>query len=212
MKIFKFLKKDFFSGLLVILPIVLTVAILTFLFTKINRGILVPAVKLLPADYLNNPHLVYLAKVAAFLILIIATVAIGMAARIIFVRKFFRFWEGILFRIPMVSKIYLAVKQLSFAFLDRRKNIFQRVVLIEYPRKGLFSLGFVTSTAQGEISEKTGRKSLNLFIPTTPNPTSGIYLIVPEKYTIPLDISVADGLKMVISGGAVFSQFPEDGR
>ena len=209
MGIFNRLKKDFFAGLLVILPIGLTAAILVFLLNKVNENILSPSVKLL-SPHADSLYLVYLAKILIFLILIVLIVMIGLAARIIFLRKIFGFWEQVLFRIPMVSKIYLAIKQLSFAFLGQRKNIFQRVVLIEYPRKGVFSLGFVTSRSEGEVCEKTGQSSLNLFIPTTPNPTSGIYLIVPEKDTIPMKISVADGLKMVISGGAVFSQFPSD--
>ena len=189
------------------IKLICAVVILLFVASKVNENILMPAVKLF-SPHLNSPDLINLAKVTIFLILLVLIAMIGIAARIIFVRKIFGFWERLLFKIPMVSKIYLAIKQLSSAFLGQRKNIFQRVVLIEYPRKGLFCLGFVTSFTQGEVLEKTRHKSLNLFIPTTPNPTSGIYLIVPEKDTTALDISVADGLKMVISGGAVFSQAP----
>ncbi|MBU1061818.1 MAG: DUF502 domain-containing protein, partial [Candidatus Omnitrophica bacterium] len=92
------------------------------------------------------------------------------------------------------------------AFFLQKNTIFQQVVLLEYPRKGLYQLGFVISEARGEIQQKSKDTILNIFVPTTPNPTSGMLVLVPQEEIIPLNMSVADGMKMVISGGAVTPQ------
>ena len=88
-------------------------------------------------------------------------------------------------------------------YSKKKKSIFQRVVLVEYPRKGIYQLGFVTSDTKGEARERVGLALLNVFVPTTPNPTSGVLVLVPSEETISLDMSVAEAMKMVISGGAV---------
>jgi uncharacterized membrane protein len=117
--------------------------------------------------------------------------------------------EKMMARIPLVNKIYAAVQQISSAFLGSKSSIFNTVALIEYPRKGIYSMGFVTSIAKGEVQQKTAKKVVGVFVPTTPNPTSGLLVFVPSEDLIHLDMSPEDGLKLVISGG-VFT--PEYGR
>jgi len=102
-----------------------------------------------------------------------------------------------------VNRIYKAVKQISEAMLQRDKNIFQAVVLLEYPRLGLYSIGFVTSTTVQGVSDKINPDSVAVFVATTPNPTSGFVLIVPRRDVIFLDMTVEDAMKFVISGGVV---------
>jgi len=117
--------------------------------------------------------------------------------------KIVTFGEIIVYKIPLVRPLYSAVKQLLTAIFSQSEETFRRVVLIEYPRKGMYAMAFVTGTAGGEVQSKTEERVINVFLPTTPNPTSGFYLLVPESQTIPLAISVEDAFKLIISGGVV---------
>jgi uncharacterized membrane protein len=108
----------------------------------------------------------------------------------------------------MVRSIYQAAKQLSEAIFLPKSEGFRRVVLIEYPRKGVYSLGFVTGVARGEIQERTQARVINVFVPTTPNPTSGWYILVPEKDTVPLTMTAEDAFKLIISGGMLTPPSP----
>ena len=130
-------------------------------------------------------------------------VFIGLATRVIFIRKLFSAGEAIFFKIPMLGKIYIAIKQISKAFLGQRKEVFKAAVLVEYPRRGVYSIGFLTSDTKGEIRRMTKKKLVNIFIPTTPNPTSGILLLTPEDEFMALSMSVEEAIKLVISGGMV---------
>jgi len=123
------------------------------------------------------------------------------------VKDFFSNMEKRVLRIPMVGWVYGGMKDMSHAFLGQTKGIFTRVVLIEFPHKGIYAIGFVTSEGRGEVQDRTADKVINVFVPTTPNPTSGFLLLVPEKDIISLNMSIDEGLRMVISGGIV--SFPD---
>lgn len=198
---FNRIKNNFFTGLVVILPIVVTWIILTFLFGKINQDILSPLFKLLNVDF-KSPYWIYLTKVWAFLMIILLISLIGWTTRVILLRKFFGFWEKLLSKVPMIGKVYLTIKQISLAFLGQGKYVFEKVVLIEYPRKGIYSVGFVTAQGCKQINEQAKSETVHIFLPTTPNPTNGYFLAVPKKDVLPLEMSVADGFKLVVSGGA----------
>jgi uncharacterized membrane protein len=103
----------------------------------------------------------------------------------------------------MINKIYGAIKEVSNAFLGQDRGTFRKVVLVECPRKGMYAIGFVTSEVKGEAQMKTEETVVNVFVPSTPNPTTGFLLLVPKEQVIPLDMSVEDGLKMIVSGGIV---------
>ena len=111
--------------------------------------------------------------------------------------------ESVVTKIPLISRIYTAIKQISEVFLRHERTVFRRVILIQYPRPGIYVVGFVTSTWKFRGADAKERTFLNVFLPTTPNPTSGLFLMIPEDEAISLDCSVEDALKMVISGGAV---------
>ncbi len=203
----KKLRNGFFTGIAVLLPAVLTIIIIKWAVTKLNNLILEPLILFLQPFALDIkfPHLLILIKGFLFLLIILLIALIGLAAKNLAVRRLFSFWERLLFRIPFISKVYITIKQISSAFLGEKRRIFQRVVLIEYPRRGLYCVGFVTSRLQKRIQNKIPflKNGVNVFIPTTPNPTSGFLLVVPEEDVIPLDISVEEGMKLVISGGVV---------
>jgi len=117
-----------------------------------------------------------------------------------------RLSDAILARMPVVRSIYGATKQIFETVLAHKSTAFRQVCLVEYPRRGIWSLGFVTGTAVGEIQERTSDQVVNVFLPTTPNPTSGFLLLVPTRDLILLKMSVEDGIKMVISGGIITPQ------
>ena len=114
-----------------------------------------------------------------------------------------RFGEGLVARVPVVRTVYGVLKQIFDAVLAQSANAFREVVLIEYPRRGIWVIGFVTSPTRGEVQRVTADEMVNVFLPTTPNPTSGFLLFVPRKDCIPLDMTVEEGVKLVISGGIV---------
>jgi uncharacterized membrane protein len=138
-----------------------------------------------------------------FVVVVLITILVGIFARNILGRTLLRIWDAILTRIPLVNKLYGATKQIGEALLADKGAMFKRVVLLQYPKKNIYSIGFVTHTPGGELQEKIGSRVLTVFLPTTPNPTSGFFLVVPENETIPLSISVEDAIKLIVSFGIV---------
>ena len=133
----------------------------------------------------------------------VALILIGMFAAGFLGKFFLSLGEWIVYKMPLISSVYSLLKQVFQTFLSNKNNAFSKVVLLEYPRKGIWILGFVSSETQGEVKDKLGREMLNIFIPTTPNPTSGFLIFVPKEDTVSLDMSVEEGIKFVISGGLV---------
>ena len=128
---------------------------------------------------------------------------VGLLARNYFGRKIIEWVDSALLRIPLLNKIYGATKQVNDAFSSTNKTAFRTVVLVEFPHAGVHSIGFITSDQQEEVQAKTGQKVVCVFVPATPNPTSGFLLMVPEDKVIKLDMSVPDAIKYVISLGAI---------
>ncbi len=197
------IKVNFFTGLLIVVPVALTFWVLYFIINKLNLLLLEPIMKIFQIWLPDRVFVGLLTKAAIFFILLGLLTLIGFAARIILVRRIFGFGENILYKVPMISTIYKGLKEISAAFLSGHKSIFKKVVLVQYPKNGVYAIGFVTSETTGEAQEKTKENVINVFVPTTPNPTSGMLVLVPKSDIIVLDMSVEDGMKMIISGGAV---------
>jgi uncharacterized membrane protein len=193
------LRKSFFAGLLVMVPVAGSVAILWWLVTLLTGW--------LPEKW-TEPHY----RVAALLFLLFLTTAVGWVTRLVIGKRMVSLSEEIIGRVPVLNRTYGFVKEISQTFLSGRKTMFQRVVLVEFPKDGMYSIGFVTSEAGGEAQVKTKERVVNVFVPTTPNPTSGFLLLVPEGKVIALEMSVGDGMKMVISGGTVVPSWPLIGK
>ena len=138
---------------------------------------------------------------------LIATVVlifiVGVLTQSLLGRKLFPIGEWVVSKIPVVRNIYLAIKQLVEAIFAQNSRGFKRVVLVEGPRKGIWIVGFLTGVTEGEVQDKTKERVVNVFVPTTPNPTTGLYLLVPEKDVITLDMTVEDAFKLIMSGGIV---------
>ena len=187
--------KYFLSGVLIASPISLTVYMVWLIITSIDEKFttVIPLTTYLPFE------LPGIGMVIAFIgFTIIGALATGFIGRFLV-----RIGEKIVNSMPIVRSVYSTFKQIFEAILQRDKNSFKEVVLIQYPRKGIWSLGFVTGITKGEVQQDTKDEVLNVFIPTTPNPTSGYLLFVPRTEVKALSMSVEQGIKMVISAGII---------
>jgi uncharacterized membrane protein len=192
------LKNYFITGLLVILPIFITGYVIWFLIRAMDNILKYIPEKYLPETYLN----IYIPGLGLILGVILILL-VGVLGRNIAGRTVLQSWDNLIDRIPLARIIYSSVKQLLQAFFIQNSDAFQRVALVEYPRRGIYVLGFITGQSKGEIQEKTEKNMINVFIPTTPNPTSGFYVLFPEEELTVLDMSVEDAFKLLISGGIV---------
>ena len=196
------LQNLFIAGLLVLLPISITLFILTFIFQKLDNLLSPAFVKLLillGLPFREGQFIPGLGFVATTIIIIFT----GLITKNILGRKLFSLGEIMVERIPVARSIYSGAKQIIDTVSKSQLDAFNKVVMVEYPRRGLFSLGFVTCEARGEIQENTEANVVNVFIPTTPNPTSGLLIFVPKEDLIPLSMTVEEGIKLVVSGGIV---------
>lgn len=193
------LRSSFFTGLLISAPLGLTLYIawsfIQFVDSKVKP--------LIPPRYLPDTYLPYELPGVGLVVAVVTLIMIGGLAKGLFGRFFIGIYERILNRIPVVRGIYSAIKQILETVFASKADAFRQVVLLEYPRKGLWALGFVTGSTKGEAQARTASEVINVFLPTTPNPTSGFLLFVPRTDLIFLTMSVEDGIKMVVSGGIV---------
>lgn len=197
---------NFWAGLVIVLPGVISLAVLRWLFGTIanitDTLLIFLPTKLTHHDAGNGPMYWYWSLVALLLaIFLIGTV--GLLARNYFGRKMIEWVDSALLRIPLLNKIYSATKQVNDAFSTANKSAFRTVVLVEFPHPGVYSIGFITSDQQDEVRAKTGLKVVCVFVPATPNPTSGFLLMVPEAKVVRLAMSVPDAIKYIISLGAI---------
>ncbi len=202
-------RANFFTGLAVVLPVVLTLIILKWGFgtiTGITDSLLffVPR-EITHADGGRGPTYWYW-SLASFALALVLIAAVGRATRY-YVGKRVIFWmDQLLRRVPLLNKIYTTIQQVNEAFTSSTRSSFKQVVLIQYPRQGIYSIGFLTSEELPEPEQRVGRALDGIFVPTTPNPTSGFLVMVPDEDVIRLNMSVADGIKYVISLGSIVPQ------
>lgn len=194
----KMLGGYFVAGLLVITPISVTAWVIAWVVERLDNAILPHLLRLVGLDAAPRIPLVG----AVFTILVI--LLLGVIARHFFGLELLRIGERLVARVPVARSIYGGVKQLlETIFLKSGSQKFRRVVLIEYPRKGIYSLAFTTGPAQGLVQDETPERVVCCFVPTTPNPTSGFFLLVPEHEMRALDLSVEDAFKLIMSAGLV---------
>jgi len=193
--VFKTLQRHFLTGLLSITPVAITAWILVQFYRLID-GFLRPFLLRVPGLTENFPDFVL--TMAAFLCLLLLVAMIGLFTRNLVGVAFFNLVERILARIPVVASVFSATKQIAAVFLSDQRSAFQQVVIFEYPRAGCYSLGFVTHDAPDH-------SLVNIFLPTTPNPTSGYMLMLPREQTVKLPLTVEEGIRLIISGGSVMS-------
>jgi uncharacterized membrane protein len=190
-------------GLILVTPIVVTVFVVDFLFRLTTKWVL----KFVPPAAVEEYSALFF-QAAALVLVLVVVFFIGLLTRNIIGQKLYRLGDMLLARIPFINKIYVTVRQISEALVDQSQTMFKEVVLVEYPRKGLYTVGFITAAVPQEvvalIPEHADGEYVSVFVATVPNPTSGFFVLVPRSQVRVLPISVADGMKMVISAGAVY--------
>ena len=192
------IRKYLVAGLLLWLPIVATIFVVRFAINVIDRSLL-----LIPPPYRPENLFGFEIPGLGVILTLILLFFTGLIAANFFGKKLIGAWESILSRIPLVRSIYGAVKQITASLFADASQSFREVVLVEYPRRGLWMLAFVTGDTPDTFQKKVGQKLMNIYVPTTPNPTSGFYLMVPPEDVKRLDIPVEVGLKMILSAGVV---------
>jgi len=193
------LRNYFLAGILVTAPMGIT-AYLVWTFVSIVDDWVTP---LIPPRYNPETYLPFDIPGFGLIVAIIGLILAGALTANVLGRLFVRTGDRILARMPVVRGVYSAVKQLTETVFGSQAAAFREVVLIEYPRTGIWGLGFITGITEGEVQELTEDEVVNVFVPTTPNPTSGFLLFVPRREIVVLNMTVEEGIKMVISGGIV---------
>ncbi len=201
--IFELTRRYFLAGLVALAPLVVTLAALAWIVRTLDN-LLLPRVIDWFVPGLEAPPQAppFVGAIFTFAVILLA----GVIVRHFFGNELVRIWERALVNVPVARSIYAGVKQLFDAIITTSKtqSNFNRVVLVEYPRKGMYGLAFVTGRVRGPVADAfPGHAMLNCFIPTTPNPTSGFYLVVPETDVLEIDLSVEDAFKVIMSAGLV---------
>ncbi len=205
------MRTNFLAGLVVILPLALTIWVVWAFMGWID-GVVLPLVpnayeptaivrRLLGVEWEIN------VRGVGAVVLLLFTVFVGWVAKGFIGRAFLRYIQTLVDRMPVVRSIYNGAKQLAETVFAQREQSFDRACLVEYPRPGIWAIAFVSTNAKGEVADKAGGEQsdmISIFLPTTPNPTSGFLLFVPESDIQPLDMSVEDAAKLVISAGLVY--------
>ncbi len=208
-------RNNFFTGLAILLPIAISIAVFVWLFGTVAK-FTDTLLFFLPREYTHgkggNGPVLWWWSCVAFAWAAILVSLVGRLTRYYIGKKFINAAERIMLAIPILNTIYGAVKQINEAFASDRASAFEQVVMIEFPRQGAWSVGFLTSGNHPEAAHRTGQKLCSVFVPTTPNPTSGFLTMIPEEKIVYMDMSVADGIKYIMSLGAVAPPFDPDGR
>ena len=212
-------KAYFYTGLIALLPIVLTVYIFNWIVgimmsllgnsfvTIIIKNILLVFVEEGDMDYYFQLLVYFISLVT----MIIGTCLVGFTLKIVFFAKIIKKAKELFIKIPLIKQVYTTISQIIEVAVSDREKSYQKVVMVEYPRKGIYSIGFLTSEDNFLIGSAIGReeKVYNVFIPTSQNPTSGMFIVVPESEVKILDIKIDDAIKLIISGGVILPEKKE---
>ncbi len=202
-------RRSFLTGLVVSLPALLTLAAVKWIFGTISSF---TDTLLFFLPRFLDPHVIYRNgqsgamfwhwSVLALALAAVLITGVGVLAQYYIGKRMIEWLDTLMMNVPLLNKFYGAIKQVNEAFAGN-KNSFKTVVLVEFPREGIYSVGFITNDEQGEVQKKSGKNLVGVFIPTTPNPTSGFLILVPEEKLTKLDMSVADGIKYIVSLGSI---------
>lgn len=195
-KIIDFLRSLFLNGLLIILPMTLTILLFKTSF-KLVKGWLAPLTTYLPASILAIPH-------SEFIVVLGSILLIGLVVKFLVLKPFIHMIEEqFVMRIPLVRPVYSGIKQLVGAFTSKDQSSLNTVVILEFPSAGIHSIGFLTGEFPKVVSPQDGKQYFNIYVPTTPNPTTGFFVLLPsEKFTI-IDLTRQEAMSLIISGGII---------
>jgi len=204
------LRGSFLTGLVVIAPVGLTIWLLLTVIGWID-GFVLP---LVPQTMRPEQYIGINLRGVGVIIFLLFTIVVGWIAKGIIGRSMISFAEGLVDRMPVVRSIYSGIKQISETVFAQSERSFDKACLVQYPRRGIWAVGFISTTAKGEVSERaeTAGPLISVFVPTTPNPTSGFLLFFPKEDVIELDMTVEDAAKLVISAGLVYPNGKDPSR
>ena len=196
------LRSSFLTGIVVIAPVALTIWLIWTIMGWID-GFVLP---LVPSRFNPEQYIGINLRGIGVMIFLVFTVSVGWVAKGLIGRSLIRFAESLVERMPVVRSIYSGVKQIAETIFAQSERNFEKACLVQYPRKGIWAIGFISTEARGEIADKaeTMGRLMSVFVPTTPNPTSGFLLYFPEEDVIELDMNIEDAAKLVISAGLVY--------
>ena len=195
------LKRGFISGVIVFAPLGITVFVFSWIFRKAG-GILGPYLHRYLPDWLFPPSSMWAWDIVATLALMALITALGLASHYFLGKWFIGIVDRVMHDIPGVKTVYGAVKQIIDT-LGSQKSAFRKVVMVEFPSKGIYSIGFLTKVMDGELPKKSGKSLLCIFVPTAPNVTTGFVIMVPKEEVVDLDMTPEEGMKLILSVGAV---------
>ncbi len=201
---------NFLTGLVVVLPAVVSIAVLVWLFgtvANITDTLLIFLPRKLTHQNQGEGVMYWYWSLAALALAVVLISAVGLLTRNYLGKQMIAWADGALLHVPLLNKVYATMKQVNEAFTSGKKSSFKTVVLLEFPRPGIYSVGFITSEQRDEVQMKTKENVVCVFVPLTPNPTSGYLLLVPEDKVTKLDMSVADGIKYIISLGSISPEY-----
>ncbi len=199
-EIWKEIRRSFFAGLLVVVPGAVSIGVLWWVFATVTNWLLPAALRT------HEQTLLY--RVVAVAIFALLMTSVGWVTRLVVGKQVVAALEKVISRVPLLNKTYGFMKEISDTMLAGQKTIFERVVLVEYPRPGIYTLAFATAETGGEPCARTGNALVSVFLPTPPNPTTGYLALFPRQRVIDLEMSVSDAMKMSFSGGAVVPPYP----
>jgi uncharacterized membrane protein len=201
----KSLRNAFLAGIIVLAPLAVTVMVFNWLISAVGGAFpMPPSLKNLP--FFGYFEVVWNAGVTAVVIALVT--ALGYLSRYVATRFFFAHTERLMQRVPLISAVYNTVKQIVETVSSQRRAVFEKVVMVPFPRSGSFAIGFLTNRSTGEIQARAAEEICNVFIPTTPNPTSGFLVMFPRREIVEMQMSVGDAMKLIISGGALVPPWP----
>jgi uncharacterized membrane protein len=201
-------RANFYTGLAIVLPAVISIAIVKWLFGTV-ANITDPLLFFLPATWTHQPKgpMYWWWSLFALVLAVALISLIGRMARNYIGRQLIRAFDLAMLRVPILNKIYGAIKQVNESLTSSNKTSFKQVVLVHFPNQGIYSVGFLTGTQPAELQTKLQENLVTVFVPTTPNPTGGFVLLVPEHHVLRLEMSVADGIKFILSLGSVAPEY-----
>jgi len=202
-------RSNFLTGLAVTLPAIVSIAALLWIFKTIS-GVTDALLFFVPTHATHKDggtgNVYWYWSVVALLLAVVLISVVGLLARYYIGKRMIEWMDALMMQVPLLNKFYGAIKQVHDAF-SGSKDSFKTVVLVEFPREGVYSIGFLTSEQHDEVQQKTKEKVVCVFVPTTPNPTSGFLILVPEKKVTKLDMTVADGIKYIVSLGSIAPEY-----
>ncbi len=192
------MRKYFITGLLILVPLAITLWVLNLIIGTMDQSLLLLPERWRP-EAIFGFHIPGLGTILTLLIIFLT----GLATRNFIGKQVVHVWESVLTRIPVVSSIYTSVKQVSDTLLSSSGNAFRKAVLVQYPRQGCWTIAFLTGVPGGDVRNHLKGDYISIYVPTTPNPTSGFFLMVPREDAIELDMNVDEALKYIVSMGVV---------